>query len=656
MNFRLFILIIYYLILPLLVVAQNRESDSIRTLLHQTANDTNKVKCLYRLAYLLRSDSSKAAFKYCQQAIYLSKQFNYERGLASAYNNLGAIYDEIGDKEKAVESFVSAFELKKKLKDSKSLATTLANIGVIYKRDKDYKNAFRYYQLALLYASKTSNQSLLDNLNYNIGNLYKATGNNDSALHHYNKVEQNCINRRDTGLYIKLIKQKVYALVNSKKKNDALIVLKNTSANYKDYLIKNNLYFHNLLFAFCYLEKDNIDSAKTYLEKIKLTAKDSSDKEFLLENYELKASYYHKLSTKQPTIQNLKNAYHFRELQLQVINQMNDKQNSKALSNSLLQSEINNMEIELSEIKHKEELAKVKSGQQRLLLSVSIIGLIIISVLSFSIFKKYKVQSRLREELGKKNHIIETKNEEILSSIQYAKRIQYTLLAHEDFLNIHIAEYFIYFKPKDIVSGDFYWAAKKENKFYLAVCDSTGHGVPGAFMCLLNIGFLSEAINEKGIEKPNEVFNFVRQRLIDNISKEGQQDGFDGLLICIDHTTKQITYAAANNNPVLIQNNELVELEADRMPVGIGERKDNFKLHTINAKPGDILYLYTDGYADQFGGPKGKKFKYKQLNELLIKHHVKPLNEQQNTLSETFENWKGDLEQVDDVCVIGLKI
>ncbi len=148
MNFRLFILIIYYLILPLLVVAQNRESDSIRTLLHQTANDTNKVKCLYRLAYLLRSDSSKAAFKYCQQAIYLSKQFNYERGLASAYNNLGAIYDEIGDKEKAVESFVSAFELKKKLKDSKSLATTLANIGVIYKRDKDYKNAFRYYQLA----------------------------------------------------------------------------------------------------------------------------------------------------------------------------------------------------------------------------------------------------------------------------------------------------------------------------------------------------------------------------------------------------------------------------------------------------------------------------------------------------------------------------
>jgi serine phosphatase RsbU (regulator of sigma subunit) len=318
------------------------------------------------------------------------------------------------------------------------------------------------------------------------------------------------------------------------------------------------------------------------------------------------------------------------------------------------------MEIELSEIKHKEELAKVKSGQQRLLLSVSIIGLIIISVLSFSIFKKYKVQSRLSEELGKKNHIIETKNEEILSSIQYAKRIQYTLLAHEDFLNIHIAEYFIYFKPKDIVSGDFYWAAKKENKFYLAVCDSTGHGVPGAFMCLLNIGFLSEAINEKGIEKPNEVFNFVRQRLIDNISKEGQQDGFDGILICIDHTTKQITYAAANNNPVLIQNKELVELEADKMPVGIGERSVDFKLYTINSMPGDTLYLYTDGYADQFGGPisyrGGKKFKYKQLNELILANSAKSLNDQHQLLKQSFDEWKGDLEQVDDVCVIGLKI
>lgn len=259
-------------------------------------------------------------------------------------------------------------------------------------------------------------------------------------------------------------------------------------------------------------------------------------------------------------------------------------------------------------------------------------------------------------EISFQKHIIEEKQKEILDSINYAKRIQYTLLAHAEFLKENIPEHFTYFNPKDIVSGDFYWATKNNNKFYLAVCDSTGHGVPGAFMSLLNIGFLSEAINEKGIEKPNEVFDYVRLKLTNTISKEGQKDGFDGILICIDQNNKSITYAAANNAPIIIQNNQLVELQADRMPVGVGERKENFALHTIEANKGDTLYLYTDGYADQFGGPKGKKFKYKQLNELLISIHTKPLTEQHSELKSAFEKWRGDLEQVDDVCVIGIRL
>ena len=260
------------------------------------------------------------------------------------------------------------------------------------------------------------------------------------------------------------------------------------------------------------------------------------------------------------------------------------------------------------------------------------------------------------KEVELKNETISLKNKEITDSINYAKRIQYTLLAHTDFLKENIPNHFVYFNPKDIVSGDYYWAAKKGNKFYLAVCDSTGHGVPGAFMSLLNIGFLTEAINEKGIEKPNEVFNFVRERLINTISKEGQKDGFDGILICMDQKTKQITYSAANNKPILLQTGSVIELEADRMPVGMGERKDEFKLYTVDSRAGDTLYLYTDGFADQFGGPKGKKFKYKTLNELILANSNLLLEEQHNMLKESFENWRGNLEQVDDVCVIGIKL
>jgi serine phosphatase RsbU (regulator of sigma subunit) len=252
--------------------------------------------------------------------------------------------------------------------------------------------------------------------------------------------------------------------------------------------------------------------------------------------------------------------------------------------------------------------------------------------------------------------VIEEKQIEIIDSINYAKRIQYALLAHEDFLNLNIPNNFVYFNPKDIVSGDFYWATKKDNKFYLAVCDSTGHGVPGAFMSLLNIGFLSEAINEKDIEKPNEVFNYVRMRLIDSLGKEEHKDGFDGILICIDLVSKNITYTAANNKPILISNQQIIELKSDRMPVGKGEKKENFNLYSLNYSPGDYLYLYTDGYADQFGGLKGKKFKYKPLNELLLLNHLKPDREQKNILVNKFNEWRNNLEQVDDILIIGIKL
>ncbi len=261
-----------------------------------------------------------------------------------------------------------------------------------------------------------------------------------------------------------------------------------------------------------------------------------------------------------------------------------------------------------------------------------------------------------KNELNESRAILSEKNKEILDSINYAKKIQYTLLAHDDLLQNNLGEHFILFKPKDIVSGDFYWATKKDNLFYLAVCDSTGHGVPGAFMSLLNISFLNEAITEKNILEPHAIFNHARTRLIENLGKDGQKDGFDGILICFDKTKNTITYSAANNSPILLSGNLITELEKDKMPVGVGEKIEDFKSYKINYTQGDTLYLYTDGYADQFGGLKGKKFRYKQLNEVLQTISSKPLNQQKEILDSTFEDWKCKLEQVDDVCVIGIKL
>ena len=270
-------------------------------------------------------------------------------------------------------------------------------------------------------------------------------------------------------------------------------------------------------------------------------------------------------------------------------------------------------------------------------------------------------------EVVEQKELIEEKQKEIVDSINYAKRIQYALLANDVVLEQNLQEHFVLFQPKDIVSGDFYWATKtieskqlengieeKTERFYLAICDSTGHGVPGAFMSLLNISFLNEAITEKNIKQPNEIFNHARQRLIESVSQEGAQDGMDGILLCFENN--KITYAAANNAPVIVRGDSIINLPSDKMPIGKGERNNSFTHYTVDSRKGDMIYFCTDGYADQFGGPKGKKFKYKQLEELLISVNQKSLKEQKQILETTIEKWKGNLEQVDDILIIGLQI
>jgi serine phosphatase RsbU (regulator of sigma subunit)/streptogramin lyase len=259
-------------------------------------------------------------------------------------------------------------------------------------------------------------------------------------------------------------------------------------------------------------------------------------------------------------------------------------------------------------------------------------------------------------EIEQQKEIIEDKNKELTDSIRYAKRIQNTLLAHEDLLKENLPEHFIFFRPKDIVSGDFYWAAKSEDYFFLAVCDSTGHGVPGAFMSLMNIRFLNEAIVEKEIHLPDEALNYVRNRLVQNLSSDGTKDGMDGTLIRFERGSNKILYASAHNSPLLIRNGLVQELPSDKIPIGLSEQMKSFNLQTIETQVGDVIYFFTDGYQDQFGGPKGKKLKHKNLVNLLLSLNQLPFDQQKEKLDFHLTEWKGDLEQLDDILVIGIRI
>jgi serine phosphatase RsbU (regulator of sigma subunit) len=283
--------------------------------------------------------------------------------------------------------------------------------------------------------------------------------------------------------------------------------------------------------------------------------------------------------------------------------------------------------------------------------------LIIVGMIAWNQRMKREVifRKETEDKLQDSYRQIEEKNKEITDSITYAKRIQQSLLAHDSQLQKNLNDFFVLYIPKDIVSGDFYWCTETADSFYLAVCDSTGHGVPGAFMSLLNISFLNEAITEKKIQEPNLILDHTRNLLISNLSQNDSKDGMDGILLRIEKQNRRITYAAANNAPLIVRNGIVEELPLDKMPIGKGERVTPFSLHTLDTNGSDLLYLTTDGFADQFGGVRGKKFKRSGLKELVKQHSTAPVNTQHEHFSNAFGDWKGDLEQVDDVLIVGIR-
>lgn len=252
------------------------------------------------------------------------------------------------------------------------------------------------------------------------------------------------------------------------------------------------------------------------------------------------------------------------------------------------------------------------------------------------------------------------KHKEITDSINYAERIQRSFLAAKELLDKNLKEYFIFFKPKDVVSGDFYWACESQNgEFMFLAADSTGHGVPGAIMSLLNIMSLEKAVETE--TSPDKILNHTRKTIIDRLKKDGSidggKDGMDCSLIKLNRDRSQLLLSAAQNPVWIIRNNELIVLKADKMPVGKHDKENvGFRSQTIDLKINDMIYLFTDGMPDQFGGPNGKKYKYNKLKEFLISVSGLPLQVQQQKLVEEFDNWKGSLEQVDDITIIGVRI
>lgn len=276
---------------------------------------------------------------------------------------------------------------------------------------------------------------------------------------------------------------------------------------------------------------------------------------------------------------------------------------------------------------------------------------------------RLQTEERLREtlkEIEEKHLQIEEKNKEITDSITYAKRIQEAILPPVDLIRQHFPQSFVYYQPKAIVAGDFYWAEHINDVVFIAAADCTGHGVPGALVSVVCSNALNRSVKEFKLVEPGHILDKTKELVLDTFSKNGEaiKDGMDISLLSIKKSTHslELKWAGANNPLWYVKNKQLTEIRANKQPIGKSYTSEFYVTHSLSLAKGDTLYLFSDGYADQFGGPKGKKFKYKQFADLLVSTQELALNEQFSKLSATLNDWKGDLEQVDDICIIGIRL
>ncbi len=590
-----------------------------------------KITNLMGACFQVKGDFLKA-IEYYQQSLKFGENTKDDKTILVAYGNIGALYTQLGQSEKALEMSLKSLAIAEKNNYEDKLASIQNNLSILYNNFRNYEKSLSYGLKSLALYKKYNDKNGQSSSLGNIGTSYFSLKNLDKALEYYNQSYQ-------------LSKE----IGNTREEATAAIDI-----------------------AQVYKEKNNFRESIAYYKKAEKIAEETEELDVLSQVYQ--GLYECEKATKQ-----YEKALLSYEKFMTIFRELNKEKNLEEVNKKAIEFEFNKRSVRDSIAnadKQKITDAKLEANKAQIqkdkILKMALgFGLALFLVFVIIILNRLNIirkQKQIIEDKNQQTQIqkeeIEIKNKEILDSINYAKRIQDGLLANLVSLekNFGKENFFILFLPKDIVSGDFYWSTEvttpqKEELFYFACCDSTGHGVPGAFMSLLNMSLLSEAIKEEDLYNPSEVFNHIRKRLIQTIGSGGQQDGFDGTLLCINKTNKRITYASANNGGLLIKKDKTcIELDYNKMPVGKGIKTENFITHELEYNKGDTLYLYTDGYADQFGGPKGKKFKYKQLLDSLIAMQSAKFIEQENQLKQIHNDWKFEREQVDDILILGIKL
>lgn len=612
------------------------------------------------------------------KSMKLFAEIKDQMGLAKALNNIGSVYEDLGDIAKALEYYHKSLKIREEIKDEKGVAVCFNNIGLIYFKQKDFDKALKYYHSALSLLTKLNHRQLIAISYNNIGLVYKSKNNFTYALYYFQKARAIQLSIGDDFNVIQSTNNLAGLYEDQEKYSEALKLYEENQVlsdtlNYKKGTAVSLVNIAEVYFK-TGKQKEALAKAKSGL----ILFQELGFPEHVSKTSALLSRIYESMG-------NYKEAYFMQVLHKKMNDSLNNIENRKASIQKEFQYAYEKKAAtdSLKIATERKELAlKAKQEKmQRYYLYFGLAGLLVFSLIIANrlkvsrrqnvIIENQKLEVELKnEEITQQKELVDEKQKEIIDSINYAKRIQQAVLTGEDVWNKISKEHFILFKPKDIVSGDFYWAYNTpNNRSVFALADCTGHGVPGGFMSMLGNSFLNEIVVENKIFKANEILNKLRAKIIHALEQKGQAEQKDGMDIslCVWNKIDNTLEFSGANNPLWIvknsvssngvENKELLEYKADKMPIGTFlETEVPFSSVTIQLQKGYTIYLTTDGYADQFGGEKGKKFKYKPLIEMIIRNSGESMETQKLKLETAHNTWKAEHDQVDDVSIIGIRI
>ncbi len=596
-----------------------------------------------------------SCYLYCMDALRLAIEAKDGALIARSYYVKGFYHRNKFQTDSTVECFMKSLKYYEKVNDSKQIAELSSSIADVYLFKKNYSEAIEKYKKSLVIQLYRKDSSAISTAYSAIASVYYYQDSLTVALFYFQKSY-------DISLSIKEIAGAAILVNNMASVYNDLKQYDKAIENYGLALKSFSDLKDSINMGMCYANLGNVYNELGKPEEGIRYSKQGLAIALKGNNPDMLSSIYNFLYEGYEKLGDYKNAFVYLKKMQSIDSLIYDQTSNQNIADMRGKYDSDKKENENNILKKDGEIKDLTNARLSYIIYLTLGGLLIIGVFAFFLFKGSKQKQKANLILEQKNNIISEQNKDILDSIKYAKRIQEAILPTKAFLQEFESSMFIFYKPKDIVSGDFYWIEKKENKLLLAAVDCTGHGVPGAFMSIVGHNLLNQAVVEHRLTQPSLILDEINKGVTATLRQSEEEstvkDGMDIALCSIDRKTNQLEYAGAYNPVWIVRGKELIELRPNKFPIGtfIGEKLNIFTNHTFQLEKNDMLYLFTDGYADQFGGPDGKKFKYKEFQKNLVTNAGKSVEVQKEALESVFNDWRGKLFQVDDILVIGIRI